>query len=682
MTKHSYWFLMLAGLLAVMMLPAPALADVPSTFTLDAQVFEAGSDGGFSYDGTVRVDLFDDPDLGSSLWNETHTGVFIDGGLLTLTLGSVNTGTLPAILISNAGTPIYLEVRLQGIGYTFPVRLPVSSVPYALVCSEAGNAETFQNMEPSAFAFAGHGHAWGEITGKPAEFTPEAHDHTVSDISDWPTILDDSQISWSEVQSKPSTFAPDSHDHPWSDITSVPADLSDGEISWSEVVSKPSTFDAAPHDHAWSEITNVPSDLVDGEISWTEVQNKPSTFTPATHDHNSLYYTETEMDGFLSGKANVGASYTKAQSDAAYLAIGGKAADSDKLDGEDSSYYATQGGLDTTNTNLDSLSGDLSTNYYTKTQSDSTFAVLTALQALTTRVGQLETDLDTAEGTISTLQTDLDTAESTIAELEDPDCPLGYERSTAGDDANYIVCKNGSDELVKVGDFWVDRYETTIVDVTKYASGSCDGSSGTFYGRSDGDAHTAGFFRNGMDDPPNTLTREDFVPLYACSLEDQTPSRWITWFQAERACNLAGKHLCTNAEWQGAAYGTPDDSTSCNISTSGPQTGAARPDCMSDYGAVNMVGNLWEWTANWYGQGADSDDGNQPNAGEFHGDGYWNVDNAQSNGSYTEGNPVFPASALRGGAWNSGSEAGVFALYLDTGPARWTNGLGARCCRR
>ena len=372
------------------------------------------------------------------------------------------------------------------------------------------------------------------------------------------------------------------------------------------------------------------------------------------------------MDDFLSGKANVGASYTKTESDDAYLSIGGKAADSELLDGNDSAYFATQSGLDTTDANLGALSTDLSTNYYTKTFTDDTFALITALNNAITRIDALEQE---------------------VTQLKKPDCPLGYERSMEGGDDDYTVCKKGSDEIVKVGDFWIDRYEIIIVDAAEYDGGLCDGfgSVGTIYGRTDGDAHAAGFYRNGMDDPTADSPGLPFMPLYACSVPDVEPSRWITWFQAQRACDLAGKHLCTNAEWQGAAYGTPDDSTSCNISTGGPENGGNRTACISYYGAYDMVGNLWEWTSNWWGQGENSDDGNQSNDGEFHGDVWWNVDNAQSNGSatvYTDGVPVFPPSALRGGAWSDGSGAGVFALGLDRGPSSWDTALGARCCRR
>ena len=658
-----------------------AFAEAPQLVGFSGVIFEDGQCCGYSYQGPMQFKLFDAAEAGNEQWSERHGSVSVDEGYYSVSLG-VSNPIGAALLVGD----LFLEVAIEGEA-PFSPRIPLTSVPYALVCSEAANAETFQNMEPGDFSMSGHSHGWADITGKPTEFAPASHTHGSSDISDWPAVLSDSQISWSEVQSKPSVYPAEAHDHDWTEISSKPSWLSDDQVSWSEVTEKPTTFDAAPHDHAWSEITSVPADLSDGEISWSEVTSKPTTFTPAAHDHNSLYYTETEMDGFLSGKANVGASYTKAQSDAAYLAVGGKAADADKLDGNDSAFFATQGGLDTTNTNLDSLSDDLSTSYYDKTETDATFALITALNNAVTRIDALETNNTTMQGQIDAQQT-------RIQELEDPDCPLGYSLSDDVADEDYTVCKNGDDELVKVGDFWIDRYEIVLVDGAEYDGGSCDGS-GTIYGQgsSSPDWDAVGFVRNGSD-----ITTQ----LHACSVDNVEPTRNITWFQAQAACGAAGKVMCTDAQWQLAAFGTPDpdstdpgsDAEKCNIwSNSKPsdsiwgttnQTilGGSANQCISRFGAYDMVGNVWEWTSNWWGQGADSDDGNQPNDGEFHGDGYWNVDNAQANGSYTEGNPVFPASALRGGTWSHGSRAGVFALHLNYGPARWLTSLGSRCCRR
>lgn len=48
-------------------------------------------------------------------------------------------------------------------------------------------------------------------------------------------------------------------------------------------------------------------------VAWGNVSGKPSTFAPSAHSHNDLYYTETEMDSKLSGKANSSHTHTKSQ---------------------------------------------------------------------------------------------------------------------------------------------------------------------------------------------------------------------------------------------------------------------------------------------------------------------------------------------------------------------------------
>lgn len=63
-------------------------------------------------------------------------------------------------------------------------------------------------------------------------------------------------------------------------------------------------------------------DTIEGKISnatnadtvpWSGVSGKPSTFTPSSHTHDDRYYTESEINSKLNGKANSSHNHTKSQ---------------------------------------------------------------------------------------------------------------------------------------------------------------------------------------------------------------------------------------------------------------------------------------------------------------------------------------------------------------------------------
>ena len=124
--------------------------------------------------------------------------------------------------------------------------------------------------------------------------------------------------------------------------------------------------------------------------------------------------------------------------------------------------------------------------------------------------------------------------------------------------------------------------------------------------------------------------------------------------------------------------GTDDDNADCNIfPTVGgdPVDTGSRSNCVSDMGVFDMVGNLYEWVADWI-QDNDDVDGTASSSAVFGNDESFGIDEA-----FPEGNG-FPGALRRGGGFNNGVGAGVFALDASGGPAlSFFNDIGFRCTR-
>ncbi len=161
------------------------------------------------------------------------------------------------------------------------------------------------------------------------------------------------------------------------------------------------------------------------------------------------------------------------------------------------------------------------------------------------------------------------------------------------------------------------------------------------------------------------------APLYAASIPGVQPTGCISWFQAQQACGNARKRLPTNAEWQLAAAGTPDPGsdngiTDCNSAAFTPVNTGSRSNCVSNWGAFDMVGNMWEWVADWVPRSTAC--------------GSWgaSTDTQCLAGAATTGEP---AAFVRGGSFVDGTDAGPLAVQAGFNLFFQTSSFGFRCAR-
>jgi len=179
----------------------------------------------------------------------------------------------------------------------------------------------------------------------------------------------------------------------------------------------------------------------------------------------------------------------------------------------------------------------------------------------------------------------------------------------------------------------------------------------------------------------NSVNVEDY---YGNPDYDDYPVVHVTFTSAQAYCNWAGGKLPSEAQWEKAARGIdghmfpwgdePPDAERVNLCDSSCARGSERenhfsdgypgtspvgsfPDGASPYGVLDMAGNVWEWTFDYF----------QPT--------YYSTS--------PDENPLGPASGssrtIRGGSWSNPTSGVRAAARTSLTPGKVLDTLGFRC---
>lgn len=118
--------------------------------------------------------------------------------------------------------------------------------------------------------------------------------------------------------------------------------------------------------------------------------------------------------------------------------------------------------------------------------------------------------------------------------------------------------------------------------------------------------------QSGTCTPPQNSASESRSSYFNNTEFNDYPVVNVTWDSAKKYCEWAGRRLPTEAEWEYAARGTsaatypwgeaaPDD-TRANFNYTDNDTSAvgSYPAGASPFGALDMAGNVFEWTGDYY----------------------------------------------------------------------------------